>query len=60
LLIYGEPTHPTPESPANLSGNPSTSGAGLRSEVWVYLLHEGTVKRSLILQNAMNAPLNSF
>ena len=50
LPIRGETTPLTPESPAYLSGNPSTSGAGLGSEARVHLLHERTVKGALCLR----------
>jgi hypothetical protein len=39
LPVQGETTPLTPESPADLSGNPSTSGAGLGGEVRVHLLN---------------------
>jgi hypothetical protein len=43
LPIQSEPAPLAMKSPADLSGNPSTSGAGLGSEVWVHLLNERTV-----------------
>jgi len=49
LPIQSEPALLAVKSPADLSGNPSTSGAGLGCEMWVHLLQEGTVKGSLVL-----------